>query len=251
MYDIVVSLRMKKIVFGKMFSPDFALDTGGYFYLAALLAGCIITFRQSALFRQFLTRCLPFIAGVIVLFLYHAGVRHFVRGWYNAPVLLVLTLLLCGLFDVLLARYPTQQFSRIFLVLLCGTLLLLYSPFSYLKITGSKQTDPRIATANWLNQHTSADALIGAANAGIMGYYAERRVVNLDGVVNESAFHARLANQLPRYIDETSISYLADHKGSIAHLCVDNPYFTCTKVWNSGGTWVMEIERTGRIKNQR
>jgi len=190
-------------------------------------------------------------SGIIVLYLYHAGVRHFVRGWYNAPVLLVLTLLLCGLFEALLVQYSSRQFARILLVLLCGTLLLMYSPFSYLKTTGSKQTDPRIATANWLNQHTSADALIGAANAGIMGYYAERRVVNLDGVVNESAFHARLANQLPHYIDETGIRYLADHKGSIAHLCVDNPYFACMKVWNSGGTLVMEIQRAGSIKIQR
>jgi hypothetical protein len=250
-YGFVVSLEKIKIVFGKMFSPDFFPDTGGYLYLAALLTGCAITFRKSTLFRQFLSRCLPFIAGVIVLFLYHAGVRHFVRGWYNAPVLLVLTLLLCGLFDALFARHPAQQFARIILLLLCSTLLLLYSPFTYLKSPEAGQTDPRISTANWLNQHTPVDALIGAANAGIMGYYAERRVVNLDGVVNESAFRARIANQLPHYIDLTGIRYLADHKGSIAHLCNKNPFYTCSKVWSSGGTWVMEIRRTGSVKNQR
>ena len=240
-YGIVSSLTPIKIVFEKMFAPGTASFISGYTYLFLFLFALISVQLKTPLLRKNLRLVFPFIAGVVVLFLYHAGVRHFVRGWYNAPVLFTLTLLL----SLLLDSIPIKPFSRahqlIFIVALAG-LLTLYSPYHYTKRPDLLQPDDRVAVAEWLNQHTPATAMIGAANAGIMAYYTERTVINLYGVVNESAFRARTSNQLQGYIRETGINYLADHKGSITHLCKSNTYYRCEAVDSPrGATRVMAL----------
>src|SRR4029077_13881509 len=44
--------------------------------------------------------------------------------------------------------------------------------------------EPLRDAAQWARVNLPADAVIGAWNAGAIGYLSERRVVNLDGVVN-------------------------------------------------------------------
>lgn len=39
-------------------------------------------------------------------------------------------------------------------------------------------------TALWIDANTPADAIVGLSDAGIVGYFSERSVVNLDGLVN-------------------------------------------------------------------
>jgi len=44
--------------------------------------------------------------------------------------------------------------------------------------------------ARWLRDNTKDDDAAAAFNAGIIGYYSGRRVVNLDGAVNNAAYAA-------------------------------------------------------------
>lgn len=242
-YGIFRSFEPIRIVFEKMFTPGLSSFISGYIYFFLFLAGLVYAWAKSPALPKNVALFFPFIAGVVILFLYHAGVRHFVRGWYNAPVLLTLTLLFCLLVDTL----DINRFARLHKVLFfiaVAALLIFYSPYRYTKVPADLHPDDRVAVANWLRLNTTPHALIGAANAGIMGYYSDRRVVNLDGVVNESAFRARINNQLQAYIRDSQIDYLADHKGSITHLCKDNPYFRCKPTDSPAGTTlVMAIDR--------
>ena len=51
---------------------------------------------------------------------------------------------------------------------------------------------------------------MGGFNCGIVSYYSDRRVVNLDGVMNDAAIWAIRSRSLERYIDSQGIEYLAD-----------------------------------------
>ncbi len=220
-------------VFKKMFIPVTAADMTGYVFLSILLILTYLCRRSSSLFVQQFQSLQPFFIGIILLFLYHSGVRQFVRGWYNAPVLLMLILLLTLQLDCLFRKISWKAFPALILVSCITGLIFFYSPYAYTKKTQPISSHPGISAAEWLNHHTTANTRIGAANAGILGYYTNRSVINLDGVVNESAFHARLQNQLHRYIRDSGIHYLADHTGSIVHLCATNMYYRCEEM----GRW--------------
>jgi hypothetical protein len=69
--------------------------------------------------------------------------------------------------------------------------------------------------APWLKNHTAPNAVVGGFNSGIVSYYSDRRVVNLDGVMNDAAISAIQSRTLSSYIDSQGIEYLADIDGEI------------------------------------
>jgi len=242
-FELLTSMSFIRIVFEKMFSPLSYVPLPGTVYFF-ILSFFIFRGKNNENFRNGISKTLPFLTGVVLLFLYHTCVRHFVRGWYNAPVLLVLTMLVCLLLDVMVTKIKSDVGNQSVLPVTGTVLLLFFSPYYYTRSPQNMTLDPRIAAAQWINENTDPQAIVGAANAGIMGYYTRRTVINLDGVVNEQAFHARLANQLHQYIQETRINYLADHKGSIAYLCKENSFYSCTRADNlQSSTWVMRVNR--------
>lgn len=240
---ILSSINPVGNVVKKMFIAISCPDWMGYLFVFPLIAATVYCRKKNPLFAAAYHRLLPFFSGVAVLFFYHAGVRNFVRSWYSTPLLLALTLLLCLLLHHLFSS--SKRRAVLGLTLLVAALLMVYSPYRYTRTPTQLTPDPRVAAAQWLNQHAPVDARVGSANAGIVGYYTERPVINLDGVVNENAFRARVQNQIHRYIDETGIDYLVDHKGSMAHLCADNIYYQCEELgrWDNA-TVVARVIRT-------
>ena len=248
LFGIQTSIDPLRIVLEKMFQPYPLPKISGFIYLLLLMVLVAGAAWRDSPTRRALWRLAPLVLGALVLFFYHAGVRHFVRGWYNGPLLLCGALLLALLADHLLTAWRWRFAGPCLLAALCLLLLAGYSPLYYSGFGDreARQQDPRVAAALWLETHTAADERSGAANAGIVGYYTSRPLINLDGVVNETAFRARQANELQRYILETRIHWLADHKGSLDHLCADNSYYRCEEAgrWNNG-TRVMRVVPLG------
>jgi hypothetical protein len=71
--------------------------------------------------------------------------------------------------------------------------------------------DESYRAAGWVNQHLPADAIVGAWNAGVFGYFARRPVVNLDGLINNFELLPYLRERrVADYIRRERISYLSD-----------------------------------------
>jgi hypothetical protein len=62
----------------------------------------------------------------------------------------------------------------------------------------------------WMRANTPPDTVIGAFNSGVYGYFSGRKVVNLDGVINDNAYRALRDNRMYAYITEQNISYILD-----------------------------------------
>ena len=62
----------------------------------------------------------------------------------------------------------------------------------------------------WIRQHTDPEAVIGAWNAGALGFFSGRRVVNLDGLVNSRGFYLNYRERLCAYWDKIGLEYVAD-----------------------------------------
>ena len=70
--------------------------------------------------------------------------------------------------------------------------------------------EPLYAAAGWIASHLPAEATIGAWNAGMLAFFSQRRVVNLDGLVNSREFFLADRHDLCAYFDREDIDYLVD-----------------------------------------
>ena len=65
--------------------------------------------------------------------------------------------------------------------------------------------------ARWLNVNTREDETAAAFNAGIIGYFSDRRVVNLDGVMDNAAFDAIRERRLWNFMRDANVRYYLDY----------------------------------------
>lgn len=73
----------------------------------------------------------------------------------------------------------------------------------------------RYDIAVWINDEFPPDVVLAAWNAGQMGYFSDRSVVNLDGLINSAAYYERvLAGDLPlqQYLQETGVALIVDYE---------------------------------------
>jgi hypothetical protein len=73
----------------------------------------------------------------------------------------------------------------------------------------------QLMAADWTKKNIADDEWVGSFNSGIIGYMSEKRVINLDGLVNNSVVPYLEQRRLWDYIRERDISYLIDSDYSI------------------------------------
>lgn len=71
--------------------------------------------------------------------------------------------------------------------------------------------DPLYVAALWIRANLPENAIVGSWSAGIMGYFSDRRVINLDGLENSWDYNERGKYDLCGYWRENGINYLADY----------------------------------------
>ena len=79
-----------------------------------------------------------------------------------------------------------------------------------------------------------SDAAIGSMNSGILSYLVHRKVVNLDGVVDQRSMQAFWKKTQSAYIHERRIKYLVDNDGALAMFCAETPLHSCQTLFTYG-----------------
>lgn len=64
----------------------------------------------------------------------------------------------------------------------------------------------------WINKNLPENSVIGAFNAGVTGYFVDYPVVNLDGLVNNSALDSMKNRDLWNYMHTEGITHISDGK---------------------------------------
>jgi hypothetical protein len=72
----------------------------------------------------------------------------------------------------------------------------------------------RLRAGRWLATSLPLGARAGSWNAGMVGYFSARAVVNLDGLVNDRTFYERVVrdHHLAQYLDDERIEWLVDQQ---------------------------------------
>ena len=166
------------------------------------------------------------VAGMVVMLLFHSAIRWHVRDWYFAPLGFfgavtfgVMTAYVLGVVADVSVPGPSDEMKRVFAGWIpAGTFAAILA--AAVVFYGPQRSDDfvvqlphlqnQLEAARWLEANTPPEARIGSFNAGILGYFSDRTVVNLDGVVNEDAYRARRDGLTRQYVCEQEIRYLVD-----------------------------------------
>lgn len=149
-----------------------------------------------------------------LLLLTHAVVRLHPTHWYFETVAVLMLLTALTLARAAAARYRIAGS----LVVTAGLAMLAAAAGWFmhadhcLKNGGDYPWQAQLfAGAVWAGANTPPDAVLGAFDAGILAYSSGRRVVNLDGVINDHAGRAVRERRLFAYMREQNITYYIDH----------------------------------------
>ena len=159
--------------------------------------------------------------GFALSLVFHGGVRWFTRTWYYTPAALLgasmLGLAAHGLITLVRDAFPaiSSTLHRRVAWAAYGAIAVLmlwaYEPYSPTNWAREDEGSLLMHDAGqWLAANTPKDARAGSFNAGIIGYFSERTVVNLDGVVNEGAYHAIAQCRMTEYVREERLDYVVD-----------------------------------------
>ena len=169
-------------------------------------------FRHTGWFAGF---CLLLVA-------YYNGMQVQQWLWYYAP-LVVYALLLAPLAAADFAQSSLLEAGRqttagralapiaaILLLPLCVALLLQVRAFTDPEVRSIQEANR--AAGEWIAAELPEGAVLASWDAGVVGYFAERPVVNLDGVVNSYEYYrATREGRVGAFLAEDGVGYIVNH----------------------------------------
>lgn len=198
----------------------------------AFLAIYLVAFADESMLararRQLVVAGLP-VAAIIAILLVNSAARWVVREWYFAwgiPAAVLLGGVAVALLEDSVVRLmsiarrsgafltPAQQAAV--LALLYGALAVLTAATFAHRGTDIWRSGrypfqrDSLHAAAWLQANTGPDDRVASFNAGAIGYFSERTVINIDGVVNPDAYHALREHRLLDYLRDVGVAYVAD-----------------------------------------
>jgi hypothetical protein len=161
------------------------------------------------------TLLIPLIGATLPL-LIHLFVRWYPRSWYYVPLAYGTALFSGPLLARAVATLRQAGLSQAPRWLAVGAVLLLAGQGIREWRAGFYPWQIYMyRAAFWTAANTEPEAVIGAFNAGLQGFYSGRTVVNLDGVTDQGALRAIEERRLLSYINRRDVRYLVDYQGYI------------------------------------
>jgi len=169
--------------------------------------------------------------GSILWFIVHGGVRWMARVWYFVPIVFVLWLYIAILLAAAVTSYQHRRWRFANIIFVSVFVFQMWLPVSnlwkqlYSKSWGYTWQVEMVKGAHWLNENANVSENIGSLNSGIVAYFSDAKVINLDGVVNDQIIPYIQKKQICSYASEMNISKIADFR---------NSWITWDDYWNEG-----------------
>jgi 4-amino-4-deoxy-L-arabinose transferase-like glycosyltransferase len=200
-----------------------AASAGNLVIVLALAGGLMLRYRTDTPEnrRAFSSRLGPWVppllACAVLVFLHTLrGIE--LRGWYYASMLPVLYVVLGITGDYVVSRLTMGPGRARPYLLAAGTgflaVVLILSLRAELSRRCGEIDSYKMIRA--MNKALPDGVLLGSWNAGLFGYFYERgNVVNLDGLVNNSAYDNMMSRSVGNYVSRRKITYLLDAGGAM------------------------------------
>ena len=232
-----------------------------YAYQAAVLFCLMVIIRHNRKTSQtdaMSSSCLAILAlwalGILLSFV-HTFIRWYPREWYFNQLLILtpITMKNAKIFSVLAVFLDVSRRSK---AMRAATILLSVGSIVALTLVVSRFSEEApyphqiemLDAASWLRANLKQDEYASAFNAGIMGFFSGRRVVNLDGTINNSARNAIQEGRLFAMMRASSVHYLLDfspimlftYSGYLGQGTGSGTLIWLTEIARPGGSWIGE-----------
>lgn len=188
-------------------APELALIFIGAFLVSVALGKVFVprTFSEVRPIHAF-------IVGFFLLFLINVAVRLVAREWYFISFGVLLSIAVVVVLDVLAknSSWPVQAKKITLILLVFVTASLFFTWWHKEQNYPMVQQREMYATAQWFNEHVPPQTSVAMFNAGIVGYFSNARVINIDGLVNNQAYKAMQERDLYAYMKRIGIEYVTD-----------------------------------------
>lgn len=136
------------------------------------------------------------------------------REWYYGLSIVAISLTLFISINFLFLFIKNQTLS-VFSILM----IVLFSIFVFSGMVSDqnfhlgkyKNQKEMMVVSKWMKQNLPKTAIIGSWNSGIFGYFSERKVINLDGLINNDILKYLKSNSLYNYMKKRKINYIIDY----------------------------------------
>jgi hypothetical protein len=152
--------------------------------------------RQALLGRAAIAALLV-VFGYTLVYMFNGSVQYWYAANYFAAVAVLLSMLFARLPERLSALGP----AAVAVWLAGAAYQYAHPPWTWA---------PAMVEAGRALKASPALSPVGSWNAGIISFFAERPVINLDGLVNDAVHPHITGGTLARFVDEADIRYLAD-----------------------------------------
>jgi hypothetical protein len=210
--DIFIELLRRPVFFVGLVS--FVACVGAYFVVDRGASKRIL--RK---FRWF-SSLQYFVLFVAVHYFYTHVFMKGVHSWYFAPEVILFVLAVCSVAEFFLdeigIRWPKSGGMVVAggIVLILVTLLFSYHDKMFRK--GSilfhhsyDVLEQAYSAAKWVKENIEEDAILASWDCGLLSYYYERKVINLDGLVNSYEFLSYLRSErIEEYVDLMGVGYV-------------------------------------------
>ncbi len=109
----------------------------------------------------------------------------------------------------------------------------------------------RYDVAKWMDANLEEDAIVGSFNAGQLGFFSNRSVVNLDGLINHVSYFENVLRDgspgaLAAYIDRIGIDYVVDYNVGLGRGVIEREFTTIQEFSLASGGSVKVMRRVSR-----
>ena len=178
-----------------------------------LIAGGL---REARGLRRAIRGGLLFLATANLLHLAHTllFMKWAIMPWHFIAYDLLLALVAWDVTAWVVERFPARILARglalgVALLLIAGTVLV------YRRSTRDLTRSWHVASyaaACWARDHLPPAEVLAMKDAGIFGFFSERQVINLDGLVNDREYQEELrSRRLGEYLRRNRVGYLVQH----------------------------------------
>jgi len=216
----VFTLGMPSILQGRF--PTFTLVLLGIFGILLVMLARATLRDHSDEMRAFLNLWSCLLVGEIIYYLYIAlsaaeYTPYFI--WYRSPsfIFWIMTGSLIALFAFVNTRLIKHPFN-ILKWAPVGFSIVIFAVAIYMFARGvnfsSKLYTARYNAALWIAKNSSPDTIFAAWNAGQLGYFSNRRFINLDGLINNVDYYERVLHgsiSLTDYLMENNVDFIVDY----------------------------------------
>jgi hypothetical protein len=185
--------------------------------LAVLLTALIMSLRRMNALKKYVANLYPLFLTVAAIFVFYSIFFLFCQRWYFMSSYFIGALIwgpvLWYIKELFASLFTSAWLKRLAVILLGAVLVLFLGWKAYVVcyIGFNPWQALYIQAGQYIEERLPDGARVGAFNSGIVSYFTNKKVINLDGVVNSDMYQVLRDRQLMAYIRKNDINFVVDH----------------------------------------